>query len=124
MEYKPIDLKWYRILTYHYFYINSSSYTAAQYLKNQGNIKSVYIIGEEGLADEIKEVGIEVHGLEDNHHYDFSVSDIDINSEVDAVVSGFDKLLNFTKLSKATVYLQNPKCRFISCEKYINITYL
>ncbi|MUN29274.1 HAD-IIA family hydrolase [Sulfuracidifex metallicus] len=70
--------------------IITSSVSAATYLKERGNVQSVFVVGEEGLSDELKGFGFKV----------LTVSDANENLP-DSVVVGLDRLSNYDKLSLA-----------------------
>lgn len=65
-------------------------------------------------------MGIKAYGIEDNNYKDFSIDNIKLDEDVDAVVVGFDKYINFTKLTKAMKYLENKDITFVSCESDVN----
>ena len=72
------------------FFISSSSYATACYLKNVPNHKDAYVIGEQGIYDELEAVGIKCHGMEDNAQTDIAcLKDMDPN--IGTVVVGLDK---------------------------------
>ncbi|KAF9425852.1 hypothetical protein BGZ94_007162 [Podila epigama] len=95
--------------------IFSSAFATAVYLRNILNFpadKRVYVIGESGIVDELKEVGIETTGASDDNgvimtHSDFGT--IQQDPSIGAVVCGFDLNLNYTKLAKAFTYLNNKE---------------
>ncbi|KAG0364724.1 hypothetical protein BGZ54_007216 [Gamsiella multidivaricata] len=95
--------------------IFSSAFATAVYLKEILKFPSdqkVYVIGESGIEDELREVGIQAIGLtEDNgtmmNHSDFG--QIEPDATIGAVVCGFDLNLNYRKLAKAFMYLNNKK---------------
>ncbi|KAG0004765.1 hypothetical protein BGZ65_012759 [Modicella reniformis] len=95
--------------------IFSSAFATAVYLKEMVNFPSdkyVYVIGESGIVDELKEVGIKCKGhAEDNgtimEHADFNT--IEDDPSIGAVVCGFDLNLNYRKLAKAFKYLSNKE---------------
>ncbi|KAI9484716.1 HAD-like domain-containing protein [Zychaea mexicana] len=80
--------------------IFSSAFATAAYLKQVLHFpadKKVYIIGMEGIRDELNSEGIRTCG-----------------GEVGAVVIGLDLHVNYTKYAKAFTYLKrNPGCHFI-----------
>jgi 4-nitrophenyl phosphatase len=79
-----IDLKIENILT--------SGYCAAQYILSK-NYKEIYVIGEKGLFEEIRNTGVKI---------------IDENSEkCDAVIIGMDKKINYKKLVTAHKLIKN-----------------
>ncbi|KAF9912542.1 hypothetical protein BX616_010302 [Lobosporangium transversale] len=93
--------------------IFTSAYATAVYLKNILEFpkdKRVYVIGEGGIVDELKEVGIECTGASDENggpmtHQDFAL--IEQDPSIGAVVCGFDINLSYRKLAKAYTYLSN-----------------
>ncbi|KAF9987208.1 hypothetical protein BGZ75_000926 [Mortierella antarctica] len=95
--------------------IFSSAFATAVYLRNILNFpedKRVYVIGESGIVDELKEVGINSTGAsEDNGvfmtHADFG--NISKDPSIGAVVCGFDLNLNYHKFAKAFTYLNNDE---------------
>ncbi|KAF9289244.1 hypothetical protein BGZ68_009729 [Mortierella alpina] len=95
--------------------IFSSAFATAVYLRNILNFpedKKVYVIGESGIVDELKEVGINSTGAsEDNGvimtHADFG--GIKQDPSIGAVVCGFDLNLNYHKFAKAFTYLNSDE---------------
>ncbi|KAG0202251.1 hypothetical protein BGX33_009807 [Mortierella sp. NVP41] len=94
--------------------IFSSAFATAVYLRNILNFpedKRVFVIGESGIVDELKEVGIETTGANDTgvimSHGDFG--SIEQDPTIGAVVCGFDINLNYRKLAKAFTYLNNKE---------------
>ncbi|PWN26624.1 2-phosphoglycolate phosphatase [Jaminaea rosea] len=99
--------------------IFSSSYAAAVYLKKVLNFPSdrkVYVIGMEGIEEELDAEGIQHCGgtaKEDNVFLpplDFSTLQDDkaIDPSVGAVMCGFDMHLSYIKLAKAYKHLTRP----------------
>ncbi|CAD6193833.1 unnamed protein product [Caenorhabditis auriculariae] len=83
--------------------------------------KKVYMIGSQGMRDEMDELNIEYfgHGPEPQDHSDGSAFMYDIElkekpSDVGAVVVGYEKHFNYHKLMKASNYLRNPDCLFVA----------
>lgn len=91
----------------------SSSYATAQYLKTQPNHGEVYVVGEEGIYEELEAVGIKCHGREDNGEQDYSVLE-NMNTNVRTVVVGLDRSINYIKLSRAGCYIRDFGCSFIA----------
>lgn len=58
------------------------------------------MIGEKGIYDELNEVGIKCHGIEDNNVTDIaSLGQLD--PAITSVVVGLDTHVNYVKLSRA-----------------------
>ena len=94
-------------------FISSSSYATACYLKNVPNHKDAYVIGEQGIYDELEAVGIKCHGMEDNTQTDIAcLKDMDPN--IGTVVVGLDKNVNYVKLSRAASYIRDYHCPFVA----------
>ncbi|KAG0302055.1 hypothetical protein BGZ98_007818 [Dissophora globulifera] len=101
--------------------IFSSAFATAAYLKNVQKFpedKRVFVIGESGIVDELKLVGIESTGASDDNgatmtHGDFGT--IEDDPTIGAVVCGFDINLNYRKLARAYKYLskKDQKVEFI-----------
>eukprot|EP00798_Chlamydomonas_sp_ICE-L_P028985 gene28985-32174_t len=106
-----------------------SAYAAANYLKNKRFTKKVYVIGEEGIMDEMAAVGIKAVGgpndkglaavrgpNDEGLTVDFSGdSHINADKEIGAVVVGLDRNISYFKIQYAlTCLLENPGCLFIA----------
>ncbi|PIO77129.1 phosphoglycolate/pyridoxal phosphate phosphatase family protein [Teladorsagia circumcincta] len=83
--------------------------------------KKVYLIGAQGVRDEMDDLGIEYfgHGPEPQDDSDGSAFMFDIELEEDpadvgAVVVGYEKHFNYHKLMKAANYLQKRHCLFLA----------
>ncbi|XP_050675096.1 glycerol-3-phosphate phosphatase isoform X1 [Leptidea sinapis] len=96
--------------------ILSTAYLVAHYLKGIGFKKKVYLIGSNGIGDELKAVGIRHIGIgPDPVKPDFkSMTQADLDSEVGAVVVGFDEHVSYPKFMKAASYLSNDECLFVA----------
>lgn len=90
-----------------------SSYATAQYLKEHSKGGEAYVIGEQGIYDELNEVGIKCHGKEDADTNDLS-SLSKLNPSVTSVVVGLDRNVNYLKLSRAAAYIRDQNCSFIA----------
>ncbi|KAL8461717.1 hypothetical protein ACS0TY_032993 [Phlomoides rotata] len=103
--------------------IFSSSFAAAMYLKanNFPKEKKVYVIGEEGILEELENAGYSALGgpedgkktaqLKSNYFFEHDKS-------VGAVVVGLDQYINFYKLQYATLCIrENPGCLFIATNR-------
>lgn len=83
--------------------IMSSAFVAGLYLAEMVNLKvgaKVFVIGSAGLIEEISMRGFQVVSTH--------------NSDVDAVVVGFDSKFDYEKLTIAHRNLSNTKCLFIA----------
>ncbi|CAO1622039.1 unnamed protein product [Sympodiomycopsis kandeliae] len=99
--------------------IVSSAYAAAAYLKEVLNFptdRKVYVIGMEGIEQELEAEGIAYCGgtaQEDKRYLpalDFSslLSEAEIDPSVGAVLCGFDMHLSYIKIAKAFKHLTRP----------------
>jgi len=90
----------------------------------QDQNKKVYLIGSQGVKDELENLGIEYVGgdMPDDVNDQESAKnsaflyDIELEEEVEnvgAVCVGYEKHFNYLKLMKAANYLQNEDCIFI-----------
>ncbi|XP_072947362.1 glycerol-3-phosphate phosphatase [Epargyreus clarus] len=96
--------------------ILSTAYLVAHYLKGIGFKKKVYLIGSNGIGDELKAVGIRHIGIgPDNVKPDFkNMKPSDLDPEVGAVVVGYDEHVSYPKFMKAASYLASEECLFIA----------
>ncbi|XP_011200293.2 glycerol-3-phosphate phosphatase [Bactrocera dorsalis] len=98
--------------------IISSSYATAAYLKARNFQRKVYVIGTAGITDELKAVGIkhtEVGpDVMSGRLTAYIQSGLRRETDIGAVVVGFDVHFSFCKMIKASVYLSDPKCLFIA----------
>lgn len=113
--------------------IFSSSYAASLYLKqlkrfdnsnnndnnndNNNKTNKVYVIGEEGICDELKLNNINY--IDGSIHNDIKIDinnqkDIEIDENIGAVVVGMDRNINYYKLQYAQLCLSNPNTLFIA----------
>jgi len=102
----------------------SSSYSCAQYLKEQlldkDSGRRVHVIGSEGLCEELFKTGFKVSGGASEERAGMSrdelaAYDFDALDPVDAVVVGLDTDFNYRKLCIANVLLQrNPYALFVA----------
>ena len=96
----------------------SSAYATAAYLKDVLHFptdRKVYVIGMQGLRDELSHVGIShVGGADDDsvglEGLDFAplAQEGVVDPSVAAVVCGIDTKINYRKMAKAHVYLTRP----------------
>jgi 4-nitrophenyl phosphatase len=100
--------------------IFGSAYCAAFYMRNNLEFphdKKVYVIGMSGILEELDSVGIKHCGAHrDNQNIgDMAhIGDVELESDVGAVLLGFDLDINYKKLAKAFTYLRNPECAFLA----------
>ncbi|XP_047048943.1 phosphoglycolate phosphatase 2-like [Lolium rigidum] len=103
--------------------IFTSSFAAAMFLKlnNFSPEKKVYVVGEDGILDELKLAGFECFGgpedgkksimLEANFYFDHDKS-------VGAVIVGLDQYFNYYKMQYASLCIrENPGCLFIATNR-------
>ena len=96
-----------------------TAYTSALYLKHEhGHNDTTYVVGNEGMREELDNVGIKNFGVgPDNIVFSQNQAEIakcKLEKNVGAVLVGFDGHFNFTKLVKAASYLRNPNCVYIA----------
>ncbi|KAI9106171.1 HAD-like domain-containing protein [Phlyctochytrium arcticum] len=94
--------------------IFGSSYAAAYYIANVLNFpkdKKVYVIGMDGVREELESEGIQ-YCTEDDTENLADMNDmghIKHNTDVGAVLLGFDLHINYKKLAKAFTYLHSDE---------------
>uniref|UniRef100_A0A914VH11 Phosphoglycolate phosphatase n=1 Tax=Plectus sambesii TaxID=2011161 RepID=A0A914VH11_9BILA len=80
--------------------------------------RKVYLIGIQGLKDELDHNGVQYVGDGSDHFENYSETeflyDVPLDPEVGAVIVGFDSHFNYVKLMKAANYLRDPNCLFIA----------
>lgn len=94
-----------------------TSYASALYLKQIGFNKSVYVLGSQGIADELNAMGIRNFGVGPDVTPDEWVpgqAKFRVDKHVGAVVVGFDNQVSFKKLAKACSYVKRPDCLFVA----------
>lgn len=101
--------------------ILSSSFAAALYLKEKNLFssegKKVYVVGEQGICDELKLAQIPCIGGPEHcgKTIDYKApEEIQIDEDIGAVVVGMDRGINYYKLQYAQLCLQNPSTLFIA----------
>ncbi|WWC60953.1 uncharacterized protein I303_103530 [Kwoniella dejecticola CBS 10117] len=98
-----------------------SAYASAVYLAEVMNFpkdKQVYVVGEEGLEEELDSFGIRHCGGSDPEDRNFKPpiiwEDFKPDNSVGAVLCAFDSWINYKKMAKAMTYLRNnPECVLI-----------
>lgn len=98
----------------------TSSFAAAAYLKGKGFTKKAYVVGEEGLVEELDLAGIRCVGGPEHRgeRVDWLAPEprVELDPEVGAVVVGIDRYINYFKLQYATLALtEDPGCHFVAC---------
>ncbi|KXZ46484.1 hypothetical protein GPECTOR_43g920 [Gonium pectorale] len=99
--------------------VYTSSFAAAAYLKTTSFSKKAYVIGEEGLVEELTAAGVSCFGGPEHRGKDVDWSQpdphLEVDPEVGAVVVGLDRYINYYKLQYATTCLANSSCMFVAC---------
>lgn len=94
-----------------------TSYATALYLKQVNFNRSVYVLGSQGIADELNNFGITNFGVGPDPTPDEWVpgeARFKVDKNVGAVAIGFDNQVSFKKLAKACSYVKRPDCMFIA----------
>ncbi|XP_029534178.1 chronophin-like isoform X2 [Oncorhynchus nerka] len=95
--------------------IFSSSYCSALYLRDVAKVQGkVFVIGGEGVRNELLQAGISFVGDEDAP--DGTIFNCALASDVKAVLVGHDDKFTFLKLAKASCYLRDPECLFLATD--------
>ncbi|KAL0979286.1 hypothetical protein UPYG_G00183210 [Umbra pygmaea] len=96
--------------------IFSSSYCSALYLRDVAKVRGkVFVIGREGLRNELREAGIHLNTDEDDEP-GATIFNCTLASDVKAVLVGHDDKFTFLKLAKASCYLRDPDCLFLATD--------
>ena len=111
MEYRQQLTRLSRIYQFSFLFTRSS-YATTQYLKEHAKGGEAYVIGEQGIYDELNEVGIRCHGKEDEPNDLSSLPKL--NPAITSVVVGLDSNVNYLKLSRAAAYIRDRNCSFIA----------
>ena len=90
----------------------------AHYIKNfHPNIEKVFVVGQDGLIQELSRLGIQV--IESSQYggttqkWDF-LNEIKLDEDIGAVVMGFDSGFNYFKLAVTGMLLSRPGCMFLT----------
>ena len=100
--------------------IFSSSFAAAAYLEQNplDDGKKVYIIGQEGIGEELDLLNIPYFGGPADNDKKITLGPgvkVDHDKNVGAVIVGFDSQINYYKLQYAQLCInENPGCKFIA----------
>lgn len=102
-----------------YSEVYSSSYSAAAYLRSIDFKQKAYVVGEQGIVDELADAGIRAIGgpADAGKQIDWAGPNPELqqDEEVGAVVVGVDYHLSYYKVHYASLcLLQNPNCLFIA----------
>lgn len=96
----------------------STANSLAAYLKNRKFDKKAYVIGSEGITQELDAVGIEHTKVGPEHMpgslQQYLSNHFKLDENIGAVIVGFDEYFSFPKMTKAASYLNRPDCLFIA----------
>lgn len=96
----------------------STAYLAGQYLKQRNFSKKVYIVGSTGISQELDLLGIRHTGVGpdilNGSLLTLVKEQFKPDSEVGAVIVGFDEHISFPKMMKAATYLNDPEMIFVA----------
>lgn len=96
----------------------STSFLAAKYVKaNLDPSKRVYVIGSPAIASELDELNVRHFGVGEDYlktPVPTFVENLTIETDVGAVLVGFDQHLSYPKLFKAASYLKDPNVLFVA----------
>jgi len=97
-----------------------TAWATATYLRHSRQLapgSRVYVIGQQGVCDELTAVGLVPH-VDSRHSNEIdSFADLDMikdSPQVSAVVVGFDLHINYQKLARAQYYLRDEQCDFVA----------
>jgi len=92
-------------------YIYNSGYLISKYITTcYPNIKNLYLVGRDGLKEELISSGLNISGGSEDDNKSFSLNDeydSSINDNFQGVVCGFDDKINYYKLSHACQIIKN-----------------
>lgn len=108
--------------------ISTSGSAAAQYVRAElPACEAVFVVGEDGLKEELRGVGLEVHDTHTataepsstSHMPPAALAEAELAAArhelaVGAVVVGQDLSFSFRTLALATLYLTDPRCAFVA----------
>ncbi len=77
----------------------TASYATCQYLKKYYKDKKIHVLGTDSFINEVKSYGLSVT--------------VDVEDDVDCVVVGFDRTLDYQKIEKACELLFRPEVDYI-----------
>ena len=92
--------------------VTSASAAAAYLARQHPHVKHAYVVGGDGLLDELRLVGIEPVGMADKGGLEALIASGGLKDKVDAVVVGMDlEGLCYAKLAKAAAYVREDPTR-------------
>lgn len=98
--------------------IACTAWILASYLKSR-DLEKVYVIGSPAIGTELDAQGIEHTGIgptdeiiPDPGNFNYK-KELELDSNVDAVVVGFDHYFNYPKMVTGTTYVEQKNCEFI-----------
>lgn len=98
--------------------IATSGFLVASYLESIGFSKKVYLIGSEGLANELDNHGIQHTNPGPDpmlsNAQTYLSQEFSFDEDIGAVVVGFDEFISYPKILKAANYVKNPDCLFLA----------
>ena len=99
--------------------IFTPSFITAEYLKKyHPQINKVYVVGKEGIKDELQLAGLEIaEGGDFEEHSNESsnfLRNFDAKKEIGAVVVSFDESFSFKKVMLSSLLLERKDCLFIA----------
>lgn len=96
----------------------STSFLAAKYVKaNLDPSKQVYVVGSPAIATELDALNVRHFGVGEDYlksSVPAFVENLKLESDVGAVLVGFDEHISYPKLFKAASYLKNPDVLFVA----------
>ncbi|KAH8262034.1 hypothetical protein KR038_005958 [Drosophila bunnanda] len=95
--------------------ILSSGQALARFMGEMKFEKKVYVVGGQGIIDELRLAGIKSLPLDSSDPNE--VKDITLDPSVGAVVVGLDENFNSLKLTKASCYLMKPQVMFVATDR-------
>ncbi|KAJ9590745.1 hypothetical protein L9F63_016261 [Diploptera punctata] len=98
--------------------IVSTAFLTACYLQDINFNKKVYVIGSQGITQELDAIGIKYLDIgPDTMNCDMPTllrEKVALEPDVGAVVVGFDEHISFPKMLKAASYLKQKECVFVA----------
>ncbi|XP_065362165.1 glycerol-3-phosphate phosphatase-like [Calliphora vicina] len=97
--------------------IITTTYSTAKYLEKLKFNKQAYVIGTQGLAQELQNLKLKHLAIEREPMIGSTKDlrdNLKLEQDVGAVIVGFDEFFSFPKLTKAFCYLNDPQCLFIA----------